>query len=77
MYCHITESALGIRVTTFGFSGVMKKRCVIIMNHVTHLDWMFLWSLVERQGDMSIWKAVTKNMLKQVPILGMCFQSDY
>ena len=41
------------------------------MNHVTHLDWMFLWSLVDRQGDISYWKPITKNMLRQVPIIGM------
>ena len=40
------------------------------MNHVCHLDWMFFWGVVERQGNLCHWKSVTKNMIKRIPVLG-------
>ena len=67
-----TETVLGIRIRTFGFKGHFKKRSVIIMNHVSHFDWLFFWSVVDRYGDFSFWKVVTKEKpLRQLPILGM------
>ena len=66
-----TEKVLGIKIRTFGFKGHFKKRSVIIMNHVSHFDWLFFWSVVDRHGDFSFWKVITKEKpLKQVPILG-------
>ena len=70
-----TEKVLGIKIRTFGFKGHFKKRSVIIMNHVSHFDWLFFWSVVDRYGDFSFWKVITKEKpLRQLPILGkeMC-----
>ena len=44
------------------------------MNHRTHLDWMFFWVVVERQGNLSGWKAVTKSDMKKYPFVGECFK---
>ena len=67
----IPEKMFGIKIRTFGFSGKFKRRSLIIMNHVSHFDWMYLWSVVDRQGDLSFWKAITKEQpLKQFPIIG-------
>lgn len=69
----LTEKVLGIKIRTFGFKGHFKKRSVIIMNHVSHFDWLFFWSVVDRYGDFSIWKVITKEKpLRQLPILGKC-----
>lgn len=66
-----SEKVLGIKIRTFGFKGHFKKRSVIIMNHVSHFDWLFFWSVVDRHGDFSFWKVITKEKpLRQVPILG-------
>lgn len=66
-----TEKVLGIKIRIFGFKGRFKKRSVIIMNHVSHFDWMFFWSVVDRHGDYSSWKVVMKEKpLRQLPILG-------
>ena len=67
-----TEYFLGLRVRTFGFGGKFKRRCLFIMNHRTHMDWMFFWAVVERQGDLSGWKAVMKNAMKSYPFVGEC-----
>ena len=71
-YFHsILETLFGIKIRTFGFSGKFKKRSLIIMNHVSHFDWLYLWSVVDRQGDLTFWKAITKTLpMKNVPILG-------
>ena len=67
----LAEKVLGIKIRTFGFKGHFKKRSVIIMNHVSHFDWLFFWSVVDRYGDFSFWKVITKERpLRQVPILG-------
>jgi len=62
---------LGIRVRTFGYGGGFKRRSIMIMNHVSHFDWMYFWSVVDRQGDLTYWKPVTKRFpLRNLPILG-------
>ena len=42
------------------------------MNHVTHLDWLYFWSVVGRHGDLLTWKVVTKNNIRHLPLLGVC-----
>ena len=64
------EYLFGIKTRSFGYNGQFKKRCLFIMNHVSHFDWVFFWAVVERQGDLMTWRAVTKDMLKNVPIIG-------
>ena len=69
---HIPESLFGIKIRTFGFGGNFKRRSLIIMNHVTHMDWMYLWDVVDKQGHLSYWKAVTKRLpVREIPIIGM------
>ena len=61
----------GIRIRTFGHDGKFKRRSLIIMNHVSHYDWIYLWDVVDRQGELSFWKAITKAApIKDVPIIG-------
>ena len=71
----LSERVLGIKIRTFGFQGRFKKRCVIIMNHVSHFDWLFFWSVVDRHGDFTFWKVITKDMFRQVPIIGKCVEA--
>ena len=62
----------GIKIRTFGFDGRFKRRSLIIMNHVSHFDWIYLWDVVDRQGDLSYWKAITKREpFQHCPIIGM------
>lgn len=74
MHTHIltAENLYGIKIRTFGYSGKFKRRSLIIMNHVSHLDWMYLWSVIDRQGDLSYWKVIAKRIpIRSLPILGM------
>ena len=44
--------------------------CLLIMNHRTRFDWMFLWCYLVRMGDLKKLKIVLKDSLKAVPVLG-------
>lgn len=65
------EIMFGIKIRIFGSSTKFKRRSMIIMNHVSHFDWLYLWSVVDRQGDLTFWKAITKTLpVKSIPIIG-------
>ena len=40
------------------------------MNHVTHMDWLYFWTVVRQQGDLSTWKVVTKDNIRNAPMFG-------
>ena len=69
----LTETLFGIRVRTFGDDHLDHHRCLLIMNHRTHLDWLFLWSVLGRHGDLNCWKAIMKSSLKQIPLYGQYY----
>ena len=44
------------------------SRCsLVISNHPTRLDWMFLWSWVMRYGRMRNLKVILKESLRKLP----------
>ena len=66
----LPEYLFGIKTRSFGYNGQFKRRCLFIMNHVTHFDWMFSWGVIERQGDLFFWKAISKDALRNLLIIG-------
>jgi len=52
-----------------------KERVLVITNHRTRLDWMFLWGFFLREGRLRHLKIVMKAMLKQVPGFGWPMQT--
>ena len=44
--------------------------CLIVMNHRTRFDWLFLWAYIKRVGDLTRHKIILKASLKHVPIFG-------
>ena len=71
----LIDSMLGIRTRMFGHSGRFKRKCVFLMNHVSHFDWMFFWGVLRLTGDFSLWKVVIKASLKNVPIIGKLYET--
>jgi len=65
-----TEVLLGVRVRTFGDH--VDGRSLLLMNHRTHLDWLFLWSVLARYGNLDHWKPIMKSSLKHIPLYGKC-----
>ena len=48
----------------------LKGPCIIVMNHRTRFDWMFLWCFIIRLGDPPRHKIILKSSLKRVPGFG-------
>jgi len=46
------------------------KRQVVVLNHHTELDWLFAWQLADRAGLLGGCRALAKNTLAFVPIIG-------
>eukprot|EP00939_MAST-03C_sp_MAST-3C-sp1_P003055 g3055.t1 len=51
-----------------------KGQCLVICNHRTRLDWMFLWSYFSRINALESLKIVLKAGLKSVPFIGWAMQ---
>lgn len=50
-----------------------KERVLLIANHRTEVDWMYLWDLALRKGCLGCIKYVLKSSLMKLPIFGWGF----
>lgn len=65
-----------INKTKVVFSGETvpaKERVLIIANHRTEVDWMYLWDLALRKGRVGYIKYVLKSSLMKLPVFGWAF----
>lgn len=51
-----------------------KERVLLIANHRTEVDWMYLWDLAWRKGRVGYIKYVLKSSLMKLPLFGWSFQ---
>ncbi|PON76891.1 Phospholipid/glycerol acyltransferase [Parasponia andersonii] len=51
-----------------------KERVLLIANHRTEVDWMYLWDLALRKGRVGYIKYVLKSSLMKLPVFGWSFQ---
>lgn len=51
-----------------------KERVLLIANHRTEVDWMYLWDLALRKGCLGYIKYVLKSSLMKLPIFGWGFR---
>ncbi|XP_048337462.2 probable 1-acyl-sn-glycerol-3-phosphate acyltransferase 5 isoform X2 [Ziziphus jujuba] len=51
-----------------------KKRILLIANHRTEVDWMYLWDLAWRKGQLGYIRYILKSSLMKLPIFGWSFQ---
>ena len=49
------------------------ERVLLIANHRTEVDWMYLWDLALRKGRLGYIKYILKNSLMKLPIFGWGF----
>lgn len=68
----LLELVFGVKVVITGDGFVPGERSVIIMNHRTRLDWMFLWCCLLRYSYLRLEKICLKAALKAVPGFGGC-----
>ncbi|XP_077588124.1 lysocardiolipin acyltransferase 1 [Stigmatopora nigra] len=70
----LLELVFGVKVVITGDAFVPGERSVIIMNHRTRLDWMFLWCCLLRYSYLRLEKICLKAVLKTVPGFGWAMQ---
>lgn len=66
----LLELVFQVKVVITGDGFVPGERSVIIMNHRTRLDWMFLWCCLLRYSYLRLEKICLKAVLKAVPGFG-------
>ncbi|XP_051471292.1 lysocardiolipin acyltransferase 1 isoform X6 [Apus apus] len=70
----LLEMVFGAKVVVTGDGFVPGERSVIIMNHRTRMDWMFLWSCLLRYSYLRLEKICLKSSLKSIPGFGWAMQ---
>ncbi|XP_028828491.1 lysocardiolipin acyltransferase 1 [Denticeps clupeoides] len=70
----LLELVFGVKVVISGDGFVPGERSVIVMNHRTRLDWMFLWCCLLRYSYLRQEKICLKAALKAVPGFGWAMQ---
>ena len=68
------QTVNGVKMKVVGDVVDPKERTLIIMNHRTRLDWLFLWAFIVRHGMPNHEKIVLKASLKNVPGAGWGLQ---
>lgn len=71
----LLETLFGVKVIITGDAFVPGERSVIIMNHRTRMDWMFLWNCLMRYSYLRLQKVCLKAGLKSVPGFGWAMQA--
>ncbi|CAN0922102.1 Probable 1-acyl-sn-glycerol-3-phosphate acyltransferase 4 [Linum grandiflorum] len=67
------EKINGTKVVFSGDAVPAKERVLVIANHRTEVDWMYLWNLALRKGCLGSIKYVLKSSLMKLPIFGWGF----
>jgi len=65
-----------INKTKVVFSGddvPSRERILLIANHRTEVDWMYLWDLALRKGSIGYIKYILKSSLMRLPVFGWSF----
>lgn len=61
------------KVVFTGESVPSNERVLLIANHRTEVDWMYLWDLALRKGQLGYIKYVLKSSLMKLPVFGWSF----
>ncbi|KAJ6940065.1 1-acyl-sn-glycerol-3-phosphate acyltransferase 4 isoform X1 [Populus alba x Populus x berolinensis] len=67
------EKINGTKVVFSGDVVPPKERVLIIANHRTEVDWMYLWDLALRKGCLGYIKYILKSSLMKLPVFGWGF----
>ena len=64
------ELVYGVKIVISGDLTQLESPNLLIMNHRTRFDWLFLWSYLIRKGSLHREKIILKKQLKHIPGLG-------
>ena len=65
-----SELVYGVKVTIAGDLSHLQSPCLIIVNHRTRFDWLFLWCYLLRKGNLSRMKIILSKKQKHLPLFG-------
>ncbi|CAM9676502.1 unnamed protein product [Choristocarpus tenellus] len=71
---YLLENLCGIKVKLSGDVVPCGESAVLVCNHRCRIDWMFMWCMCLRHGQLSGLKIVLKDDLKSVPGFGWAMQ---
>eukprot|EP00802_Teleaulax_amphioxeia_P014084 Tamp_14143.p1 GENE.Tamp_14143~~Tamp_14143.p1 ORF type:complete len:385 (+),score=63.13 Tamp_14143:32-1186(+) len=72
---YLLERVGGVEIVLSGDPLPSGEAAMIICNHRTRIDWMFMWCLCLRLGILDSMKIVLKDSLKSIPGFGWAMQS--
>ena len=52
----------------------LPENVILIANHMTPVDWIYVWLLAQRKGSHGIVKIIMKDSLRSIPIMGWGMQ---
>eukprot|EP00611_Tribonema_gayanum_P006740 TRINITY_DN1604_c1_g2_i2.p1 TRINITY_DN1604_c1_g2~~TRINITY_DN1604_c1_g2_i2.p1 ORF type:complete len:468 (-),score=108.32 TRINITY_DN1604_c1_g2_i2:35-1258(-) len=64
------EHLLGVRVVVYGDEVPPRERALILSNHRTRVDWMFIWCLCARTHQLAQLRIVLQDAVKSLPGIG-------
>jgi lysocardiolipin and lysophospholipid acyltransferase len=67
------EKINGTKVIFSGETVPTGERILLISNHRTEVDWMYLWDLALRKGHQGYIKYILKSSLMKLPVFGWSF----
>ncbi|KAH9624669.1 hypothetical protein KSS87_001679 [Heliosperma pusillum] len=67
------EKINNTRVVFSGEIVPVKERVLLLANHRTEVDWMYIWDLALRKGSLGYIKYVLKRSLMKLPVFGWAF----
>eukprot|EP00899_Mesostigma_viride_P015240 jgi/Mesvir1/23717/Mv18664-RA.1 len=72
-FVFLIEKVNRTKIIFYGDLPTAHENALVLANHRTELDWMFLWCLAYRTDTLRCFKNVIKAEAKWVPIFGTCF----
>ncbi|CAN7052911.1 probable 1-acyl-sn-glycerol-3-phosphate acyltransferase 4 [Brassica rapa] len=73
LWPYLFETVNGTSMVFSGDTLPVEKRVLLIANHRTEVDWMYLWNIALRKGCLGYIKYVLKSSLMRLPIFGWGF----
>lgn len=73
LWPYLFEKINGTNVVFSGDTVPNAERVMVMCNHRTEVDWMYIWNLALRKGRIGSCKYAMKSSVRNVPIFGWAF----
>ncbi|XP_024389863.1 probable 1-acyl-sn-glycerol-3-phosphate acyltransferase 5 [Physcomitrium patens] len=73
MWPYLFEEVNETKVIFAGDKVPKENRVMVMCNHRTEVDWMYIWNLAIRKGKIGYCKYAVKNSVKNLPLFGWAF----